>query len=901
MKFLRNWFRRGRMESDLNRELEYHLSRKVADLVSSGMSELDARRQANLELGGITQVREEVRDIWLTRWLRDFVYDLRFSVRSLLRNPVFTATVILSLAMGIGVTTAVYSLVDQVILRKLPVPDPDRLVLIDWKGEQASAGRGSTNLMSYPMCRDLEQQKQFFLSVMCRHFTDASVTFGAESDSTVIEVTSSSYFSTLDVKPHLGRVFTAEDDGAPGANQVVVLSYDFWRTRMGASPDIIGTKVSVNKNPMTVIGVAAPTFRGVDIGLVPALWLPASMVTQAIPGWEPLRDRRARWMQIIARLQDGVTSERAQAGLQPWFKSILHEDIRRSDFPNLAADRRASFLGSTLVLTSGSQGHSAFREIITTPLWVLLSGTALLLGLACLNVAGLFLARSSARQRENTTRLALGASRDRIGRQLLADSLSFAVLGGVLGCLLAPVLMRLFIAFVPESGAGTGLDPGIDANALLATVSISILAGILSGMGPAIQAGREGLIASLRDRQGTGGGVRLRRVLVTCQIALTLVLLIGAMLFLESLNRLRAKGPGYSTENLISFGIDPRKSGYTPEASSRLTRQLQDLVQALPVTQSVGRASFELLDGGSWNNFITVQGATRFTTEGIVDLNSVTPDFLTTLGARIVAGRGIDVHDAAPSDPGTTRRRVALINEHFVRKYFNGANPVGARIAIGRDPSVQPQIEIVGVVSTFAYRGVRQDAAQAFLPATEGSSAPGNYYVRIRGNSQAAYDAIRAGVRSLDPGLPIEYMRTVEDKLNLSLSAERLMATLSIGFGLAALALSLIGLYGVMSFVVTQRTREIGVRLALGATRGSAIWLVLGDASRMLILGALLAIPGIWGLGRLVQSQLYGVSPADPFAITVASVLLVGTGVAAAWIPAWRASRIDPIEALRFE
>src|SRR2546426_8197241 len=411
-----NWFRRRKLETDLDRELSYHLDRRVSDLLHSGIPEPEARRRAALELGGAAQVREEVRDIWLTRWLRDFVYDLRFSARSFLRSPSFTATAVLSLALGIGATTAIYSLVDRIILHALPVDHPERLVLIDWNGFQMAETFGTDNLMSYPICRDLQQQREFFNGVFCRAATTINLSTSGEPRLTAAELVSGTYFAVLGGSPALGRLLTIDDDQAPGSSPVVVLSYDFWKNQFGSAQDIVGRKVLVNQYPMTVVGVAAPAFHGIDVGEVPSLWIPAVMSAQAIPGFNTMLDRRTRWVQILGRLKQNVSLAQAQTGLQPWFKAMLDEDTHRTDFSRVSAERRRQFLASTLGLTAAPQGHSILRHNLSRPLWVLFVATAGLLALACLNVAGLFLARGSARPRGISTRLALGASRGRIGR-----------------------------------------------------------------------------------------------------------------------------------------------------------------------------------------------------------------------------------------------------------------------------------------------------------------------------------------------------------------------------------------------------------------------------------------------------------------------------------------------------
>src|SRR5438477_6187835 len=533
MNRILNWFRLRKLESDLDRELQYHIDRRVTDLIHSGLPEPEARRRVALELGGATQVREEVRDIWLTRWLRDFVYDLRFSARSFRRSPSFTATALLSLALGIGATTALYSLIDQVVLRALPVDHPERLVLIDWNGFQMAETFGTSNVMSYPICRDLQQHKEFFDGVFCRATTTVNLSTSGEPELTAAELVSGTYFSVLGVRPARGRLFTIDDDQAPGSSPVVVLSYDFWKNQFGSAQDIVGRKVLVNQYPMTVVGVAAPAFHGIDVGEVPLLWIPAVMSAQAIPGFNTMLDRRTRWVQILGRLKQNVSLAQAQAGLQPWFKAMLDEDTRRTNISRASAEQRRRFLASTLALTPAPQGHSVLRHDFSRTLWVLFVATVVLLALACLNVAGLFLARGSARHREISTKLALGASRGRIGRQLLTDSVLLAFAGGVLGVAMAPIAVRALIAFLPRNTAATDLQANVDTRLLLFAFLVSLATGFLAGCVPALQADRILLEPSLREWGGTpSGGVSLRRGIVMAPIVFSLIVVFVAGLFI---------------------------------------------------------------------------------------------------------------------------------------------------------------------------------------------------------------------------------------------------------------------------------------------------------------------------------------------------------------------------------
>jgi predicted permease len=905
MRQLVNWFRRRKLESSLDRELRYHVERRIDDFEQSGLTAEEARRQAMLELGGVAQIQEEVRDVWLTQWLRDFAYDLRFSVRSFRKTPSFTATAVVSLMLGIGATTSIYSLVDQVLLHALPVRQPERLVLIDWKGDQVANGFGSWNLMSYPICRDLDEKKQFFEGAFCRALTIVNLSTGSDSHAATAEIISGNYFPVLGVGPAIGEVLTEDDDRRPNANPVAVISYDFWKTQLGGAADVVGRKVLVNRHPLTIIGVAASSFRGIDVGEVPSLWIPASMATEIIPGLRDLHDRRTRWMQVLGRLNPGMTLREAQAGLEPWFKAMLQEDMSRAGFPVITAERRQRFLRSSLVLTAAPQGHSGLRRRLFEPLWVLFAVTAVLLGLACLNVSGLFLARGSAREREIGTRLALGASRGRLGRQLLTESLLIALGGGVLGTAAAPVAVRSLIALLPPSGsaiisgsAGTALDGSLNLRLLLFAIAASVTAGVLSGLAPAWQAGRRSLISSLRERGGTGfSGFRLRKAIVTAQIALTLILVVSATLFLRTLNALMAKGPGFPTASLVSFGIDCQRSGYSQEEGNRLIRRIDETIPQSPIIQASSVARFALLTGGSWNNPMTILADKRFSTDSDVNLNSVTPGFFSTMGIKVIAGRNFDDRDIAP--PGVEGWRSAIVNEAFVKRYLGGRNPLGVLICQGSGPDARPNIEIVGVVSDFSYRGIREESEQAFFP-FQGEGAA-TFYVRVRGRGESSFRTLRSIVRGVDPALPMTNFRTLEEQVDRSLNTEHMLATLSGGFGALALLLSLVGLYGVMSFVVTQRTREIGIRLALGARRWSAIWLVLRDALAMVLWGFGIGLPVVWALGRLLESQLYDVKPFDPTVIAIAMLALCSAGLGAAFFPARRASSVNPTDALRVE
>ena len=895
--------RRERLETDLDRELRYHFDRRVEDLRAEGRTEDEARKQAAIEMGGLEQVQEDVRETWTLRWLEDAARDARYAARSLARSPGFTITAVTSLAIGIGASAAIFSLLDQVVFRCLPVREPERLVLLDWKGNALAQARGSGagfNLMSYPICRDLQRQDRFFDGVLCRHPTGVNLAVAAGQTPELVgaEIVSGSYFSVLGVSPALGRLINEDDDGQPGAHPVVMLSHAYWLKAFGGAPDVVGRRLLVNNFPMTVVGVASATFRGIDIGDVPAVWIPAAMKKQATPEWDRLLDRRTAWMQVIGRLRPGVTLEQAQAGLQPWFKSMLDEDTRREGFPLVTAKQRAEFLASTLVVTPAAHGHSLLRQDLGRPLRVLMAATLLLLLLASLNVASLFLARGAARGREIRTRLALGASRRRIASLLLADSVWIAAGGGALGLLVAPMVSRGLLSFLPSSA--TGLSSRVDGRVFAFALLMTVATGVLCGIAPAWRAGRVPLISWLRDRTGAaGGGVRLRKALVVGQMAFTLVLLVGAGLFAQTLLRLAEQGPGFATSGRVAFRINPRRAGASDEDSSRTIRRVLDELRSLPEVESVGLAGVDLLSGGSWNESMTIEADKRIVTDRAVHLEPISPGLFTTLGTRVIAGRDFDERDALP--PTGSRWRTVIVNERFARRYFGDRSPLGRRVGLGDRADVRTNIEIVGVVRDFSYRDLREQSEQAFVPFFEGDWTAGTFYLRVRGTPQAAFASIRSAVRRVDPTLPLLSPRTLDEQVDRSLTTERMMATLSGGFAAVALLLSVVGLYGVMAFVVTSRTPEIGIRMALGATRRAAVWLVIADAVAMIAAGTAIVLPLVWGLSRLVEAQLFGVHAIDAPTIAVASLVLGGVALAAAMVPAWRAASVSPTEALRFE
>jgi predicted permease len=893
-------WRRRRLEDELARELRYHIDRRVDDLLRSGLSDADARRQVALEFGGVPQVQEEVRDTWVWAWLDNRTRDLQYAGRLLRRGPAFAVTAVVTIALGIGATTAIFSLFDQVLLRPLPVDAPDRLAYIQWNGSDLTDKYGSRSLMSYPLCRDLQEQRQLFEGVFCRHPLDVNLSTGQQPSRFRGEIVSGSYFTVLGVEPHLGRLIDRSDDLQPGGHPVVVVSHGYWTNQLGAAPDVLGRKLLVNNYPMTVIGVAPASFSGVDPLVTPAIWMPAMMTELAgnlDSYWNRMLDRRAAWMHVFGRLHPGATIDDAKAALQPWFRSMLESDLGTEGFPNVTAEQRRAFLSSTVDLESVPQGLSGLRRTLERPLWVLMAGTVVLMLLAGINVAGLLLARGAARAREFTTRMAIGATRTRIASQLLVETLLIALVGGVLGMVAAPVLSRIVLSLLPQAGE---VHWRADLRVLVFALFASIVTAVVCGIAPALQTGRTPLIASLNDRSrtATAAAVRLRKTLVAGQLACTLVLLIGSGLFVQTLTRLHGN-VGFDSHNLVTVSVDPPGIGYSEADAERVMRDLIQRVQAIPVVQQSAIANTGLLNGGASSSSITIQSDRRFAGDRPAIRLRVGPGFFATLGTQVIAGRDFEERDVRPFGDKPRAYRSVIVNESFARRYFQDENPIGARLGLGARPDTRADIEIIGVVKDFSRRSLRDEQLEIiFLPYWDRDSSDGTLYLRLRDHAGTAAASIRAAVAAVDPALPVT-LTTFDEQIDRSLRTERLLASLSSAFGVLALLLAVIGLYGVMSFVVIQRTQEIGVRMALGATRATALWLIFADASMMITAGMVLALPAVWAVRRLVESQLFGVSVLHLPTLAGAAAVLIGVGLAAALLPAWRAASVNPTDALR--
>ncbi len=840
--------------------------------------------------------------------------DLRYAFRTLRKSPVFTTVAVLSIALGIGANTAIFTLVDQALLRLLPVKNPQELVLVQAKGPWRGSSWGEDKL-SFPMYADFRDHNDVFTGMFCRFGYAMHVGFGGRTERVNAEIVSGTYFPVLGVNAALGRTMGPEDDKVPGGHSVAVLQYDYWKQRFNGDPSIIGQKILVNDHPMEVIGVAQDGFHGLNLGTIAQIYVPMMMKAQMTPGWDALADRHSRWVVTFGRLRPGVTREQAQASLEPYYHSLLELEVNDPYFARATAASKAKYVTSHIQVLPGSSGRSDLQDQLTRPLWILMAIVGGVLLIACANVANLLLARATSRQREIALRLALGASRGHIISQLLVESCLLAVIGGTAGLLLSTWGAHLLLGFFVDPDQPVTIAASPDLRILAFNFAISLLTGLLFGLVPALQSTRPELAPTLKDQAGNvlgGGQVRLRKALVITQVALSLLLLIGAGLFIRSLNKLMRVDAGFNATNLIKFTVDPSLNGYGPERARQYYRDLQLRLTSTPGVASMSYSGVPILEGDRWGNTMTIEGHTRQEGEDTnVLANNVGPGYFKAMGIPLLAGREFDERDQytaahPPREVAVGRPyRVTIANETFTKKYFgeNPANAIGRHVGFGGNPGLPTPIEIIGVVQDSKYTGLRDKTERELYFAELEDTAPGSItaYLRTQGDPDTMFQTVRKTVLQIDPNVPIYGMRTVEMQVRQSLSAERLVASLSSIFGTLATLLAMIGLYGVMAYTVTRRTREIGVRMALGAVSGNIAWLVMREVILLVAIGMALGLPSAWFLSRYVEAQLYGIVPTDPFTIVAAILALAAIAGLAGLIPAVRASRVNPVIALRYE
>jgi predicted permease len=843
--------------------------------------------------------------------------DFKYALRTLARTPGFTVIAILTLALGIGANTAIFTLLDQILLRLLPVKNPQELVLLTMHGRHYGSNWGG-NAISHPMFRDFAANNKVFSDMFARFAASGSLSFNGQAERVDLELVSGDYFSTLGLNPYLGRVFTAEDDRIPDAYPYIVLNYAYWQSRFSSDPQIVGKTLTLNNYTMTIVGVLQPGFDGVELGHSPKLFVPMMMEKEVLVGnpTDMLHERRNRWVNAFGRLKPGVTREQAKASLQPFMHSMLELEVKDKAFAHASPYDRDEFLKCTIDVLPGSQGRSYTRQALSTPLWVLMATTGLVLLIACANLANLLLVRGSARKKEIAIRLAMGATRPRIIAQLLIESLSLSVFGALAGLALAYWADKaLMAAYLPSDSGGLRISTTPDLRILLFTLAVTLATGIFFGLLPALQTTKPNVAGTLKDEAAAvvgGGHGALRKSLVIAQVTLSLLLLIGAGLFTRSLGNLRNLGPGFSSQNLVAFEIDPSYSGYSVARLKTFYPQLLESLSSVPGVQSASLASVRILEDNEWDSSMTAEGFSPPTPDAHPEpyMNQISPNYFATLGVPIVKGRDFRPTDTLevkhnPEEKGDMgwQPSVIMINETFAKKYFSGRDPVGLHLGFGSDPGTPTDMEIIGVVKDIKYTSLRDEIPpQAFVPYMADRFLGGMVvYVRTTADPNLLMTAIRSKVRDLDANVPVFAMRTTEVQINNSLSSERMIASLSAVFGFLATLLAVIGLYGVMAYTVAQRTREVGIRMALGAAQGNVIWMVMREVLILVAIGVAAGVPASLALTKLVQSQLFGLSPHDPATLLIATVALAFVASAAGYIPAWRASRLDPMKALRYE
>lgn len=842
----------------------------------------------------------------------NFLSDVRFALRNLKKTPVFSAVAVLSLALGIGANTAIFTLIDQLMLRLLPVKNPSELVLLDSRGNHYGNNRGS-NSFSYPMYKDFEARNQVFSGLLARVATPVSMSFHGQTERAAGELVSGSYFDVLGVPAAIGRTVAPDDDSTMLGHPVVVLSYRYWQNRFAGDPSVLNKTMVVNGHNFTVIGVAGRGFDGIEPGSVSQLFVPMTMqpwMMPNAPGMAEMNDRRSSWLQIVGRLKPGINQAQAKASMQILFHQIIVEEAKGPMIAKASEYDRQQFLKSTIDLLPAGSGRSFLRYQMSRPLEVLMGIVALVLLIACGNVANLLLVRAAGRQKEIAVRLALGAARRQIVRQLLVESVILALTGGAVGVALAWAGAKALLGFLPQGNVPLGLSATPDGRILLFNFAVALLTGVLFGLVPALQATRTDVAPTLKDQAGSVAGAghgRIRKSLVVAQVTLSLLLLIGAGLFIRSLRNLRESGAGIQTSNLISFTVDPSLNGYSGPRALAFFRDLNRNLSAMPGVQSAALATNAILADQEWDSTVNVEGYTAKPGEDMnPNFNCVSPGYFATLGVPLIEGRDFNERDnrtIAHKGIPFPVPSVIIINQKMAHYYFGNRSPIGRHIGFGNEPGATADMEVIGVVKDFKYLGMRQKITrQAIIPYLALPFALNmTSYVRTSMPPDQAFNLVRRAVANLDRNLPVYNLTTIEDTIDASLLNERLVAGLSALFGALATLLAVIGLYGVMAYTVEQRTREIGIRVALGAQRGNVVWLVLREVMAMVAIGFAIGLPLAWFASKMVASLLFGIQPNDPVTIAGAVAVLGSVVLIAGYVPAVRASRVDPLRALRYE
>ena len=831
--------------------------------------------------------------------------DLLYGVRALRRSPVFTTAAVLSLALGIGANTAIFSLLDQVVLRSLPVRDPERLVVLHGSysapgNNSSSSSSNSESVFPYPFYRDLRDRVPAFTGMLACAVAPVRVSWRGGTWAAETELVSGNYFQMLGVRAAPGRPLAPEDDGAPGANPVAVFSHEFWSTHLGAEPGVVGQTVAINGSPFVVIGIAEAGFHGLVQGDTPDLWVPLAMQSAIAPAMTKMEDRTFSWLNLFGRLKPGIGAAAAQAATD-----VAYQTIRTAEWSDPAAPRdpkiREAVFKTKLELRPAAHGITDLRERWEKPLTVLMIMVGLVLLIACANVAGLLVARATGRQREIAIRLALGAKRGTLIQQLLVEGVLLALAGMIAGLVVERWSTAALLRILPRDAAGSWVTNSLDWRVLGYSLGLSMVSAMLFALLPALQATRPDVADTLKDQASSvlsrGRSALLRRALVVAQVALSLLLVVGAGLFSASAANLVNANRGFRPKRLSMFLVDATlvRKGFGP--ATLFYHDLLDRLSALSGQTGVAAGDGGPYSGAGWGSALSVEG---YQPEGKKfagsSLEAVSPGYFRTLGIPLRAGREFNERDSAAAP------KVVVVNETFLKRYLPNQNPMGRHVSFDGPGAKVLDREIVGVVADVGPNVRRPSGPTVYFPYTQrGRPARLAFYIRTSGDEARLSAAIRKAVREADGGLPVPEIQPVEIKIRESLYTTRLVAGLSASFGFLATLLAAIGLYGVITFAVARRTGEIGIRMALGAAPAGVVRMVLLDAGRMALLGIVLGLAAAFLLSRYVESQLFGIQPANLAIYGGAAGVLASVAALAAFVPARRAALIDPVQALRHE
>jgi predicted permease len=830
------------------------------------------------------------------------IQNLRYAVRQLRKYPGFAVVAVLTLALGIGANTAIFTLLDQVLLRSLPVKDPDRLVILQFSGEEEhghlSSRIGGHFYFSYPMYLDLRDRNSVFEGLIATDSAQVGVQWHNQPELVSAELVSGNYFDVLGVRPAAGRLFVAGDETVPHANPLAVLSFNYWQRRFGADPAIVNQNVLINGSAFTVVGVAQQGFKSAVLGDIPGVFVPITMKAEVIPGWNDLLERRSRWLNIIARLRPGMSRAQAEAGVAPLWYALRADEMKQLAY---SERHRDSFLThSRLLALDGAKGISPLRSDSQAPLSVLMAMVGLVILMACANVSSLLLVRAAGRIREMSVRYALGAGRRRVVFQLFVEGILLGLSGGALGILFAPSVSAVLIRMIwSKAGQGMLFSSRPDGRILLFNFGLAVAVSLLFSLAPAIQFWRPDLIPALKPQVSTASGtIRFRRVAVGVQLGLSLLLLVCAGLFVRTLQRLKTVDVGFAIDHLLTFQLNPLLAGYpTTENMAVGTRVLESL-RTLPGVRAVGATNDPELANDNIGQNITIPGYTEKENEDMdVEHPSVSPGYFSAMGVPLLAGREFGDQDREGM------QKVAVINERMARHFFGAPErAVGRYFGFGGG-QVKTDVAIVGVVKDVKHTTVRQKVLPTvFTPYLQDANLHGMaFYIRTSQAPEAAEATVRRAMQTLDSKLVLDDFRTMPEQIDDNLNTERTIALLASGFGILAVFMAAVGLYGVLAYSTAQRTREIGLRIALGAARTSIMRMVLLEVLWLTGISIAVALPASLLLARVVRSQLFGISSNDPLTLICGTGLIAAVALASAYLPALRAAKVDPMVALRYE